>query len=200
MKRFTILAGLLALIAAAAFISFAPLRAEDPAPANVEKMFKEIKSDLQEIKTELAEIKKTLAELKAAPVKPEPHPTNQEEAALKVAEQWLTAMFGGDLETAMSLMDVPFAFEEDKIILTEEKLRDEFKGLVEFLEDEDMGIDKITLEVVRTYKPGKKEEKILKSVLPKGGIIVRAEHEDEDEPLIIYIRPGENPKVVGFKD
>ena len=200
MKRLTILAGLLALITTAAFISFAPLRAEDPVPANVEGMFKEIKSDLQEIKQELAEIKKALAELKAAPVKPEPHPANQDEAALNVAEQWLAAIFGGDLKTAMSLMDVPFAFEGDKIILTEEKLHDEFKELVELVKDEDMGVDEITLEVVRTYKPGRKEEEILKGILPKGGVIVRAEHEDEDEPLIIYIRPGENPRVVGFKD
>lgn len=200
MKRLTILAGLLALIAAAAFMGFAPLRAEDPASADVKEMFREIKSDLQEIKTELAEIKKALAELKAAPPRPEPHPANQDEAALKVAEQWLAAIFGGDLKTAMSLMDVPFAFEGDEIILTEEKLHDEFKELVELVKDEDMDIDKITLEVVRTYKPGGKEEEILKGILPKGGVIVRAEHEDEDEPLIIYIRPGENPKVVGFRD
>ncbi len=200
MKHLTILAGLLALIATAAFISFAPLRAEDPAPANVEKMFKEIKSDLQEIKTELAEIKKALAELKAAPVKPEPHPANQDEAALKVAGQWIAAIFDGDLETAMSLMDVPFAFEEGEIILTKEKLREKFKELVKGAKEEDMGIDKVSLEIAKSYKPGKKEEKLLESVLPKGGVFVRARHEDEKDLLILYIRPGENPKVVGFRD
>ena len=198
MKRLAILSGLLALIATAAFISFAPLRAEDPAPANVEKMFKEIKSDLQEIKTELAEIKKTLAEMKAAPVKPEPHPANQEEAALKVAGQWFDAFVKRDIKAIMPTMGLPFAFDGD-IIETEEDLLKEVKGVLE----EDWGeISNVQYETIKSYKPSKEENEIIRRVLPGGGTFVRISVtvEGDNEAVIIYIRPGDNPKIVGFKD
>jgi hypothetical protein len=56
----------------------------------------------------------------------------------------------------------------------------------------------VELEILKSYEPDKDLAKLLKRVLPDGGIYVKATF--EGEPIIIFIRPGEKLVVVGFSE
>ena len=47
-----------------------------------------------------------------------------------LARQWATSLFSGDVEVAMALCDVPFAWDRKKIITNVAELRDMIKSVV----------------------------------------------------------------------
>ena len=205
MKRSIITGGLLSLVVSVVILGIVPLQAQDPAQDNVEKMFKEIKSELAEIKKDLAEVKAMIAELRPVapdtPDTPEPKEWSaaEKQGALELTAKWYDALTERDIEAIMSEMDVPFALE-DEIIETEEDLREMVEE--EWFEEDIDEFSGARYDIIESLDLHEDEQKIIDRILPKGGIFIRvtiSKGKDEDS-IILAVRPGDNPKIVGLAD
>jgi hypothetical protein len=109
-----------------------------------------------------------------------------------LGQRWADALLQGRVDEVMATSDVPFAWDGTAVKATVEELRAGLEFLVK-----DKGARKLAIE--EAFEVPKDEGvKAFTTPMPSGVVYVKAVIGDEG--IIIAVKPGPAPKVVGFRD
>lgn len=121
---------------------------------------------------------------------PERDTRQTQSVAGSVALQWARALFSGDVEVAMALCEVPFAWDRKKVITNSAELREMFKGVVG-----DKGAREApAMEVTKVVPVSEIEDELF----PKSYFTV--DLAVAGERIRVAVGRGDVMRVIGFSD
>ncbi|MFW6052688.1 MAG: hypothetical protein ACOC8I_02130 [Desulfosalsimonas sp.] len=114
-----------------------------------------------------------------------------EPAAKEVAMKYFEVLMAGDIEKANEFSTVPYSLDCWETLTKKEQVEEEHKNIVDIKGKRAVPEYEVTVP--------QNPEKLDPTVFPEYAVY-RINIEGMDEHVDIYVKSGENPKVIGFND